>query len=250
VSEHPVVVTGSASGIGHALAARLLAEGIEVIGLDLQATGPDGIDARACDLSDPVAIDTVVGALPDVLGGLACVAGIPGTHPPGRVLAVNLLAPRRLADELGPRIARGGAIVHVASVAAQRSDRPQADVDEVLNGQDAAAHDWLARTGLDGSATYDFTKKALLELTRRHARAGLARGVRAVSVSPGPTQTPILEEFAETMGQDRMDAAVQIVGRHGRPDDVAPLIAFLLGEQAGWINAVDVRVDGGLLGVR
>ncbi len=247
----PVLVTGCASGIGHAVAARLVADGRTVIGLDRHADGPDGVDTRACDLADAAAIDAALAALPDALGGVASVAGVPGTHPPDRVLAVNLLAPRRLGAALLPRIVRGGAIVHVASVAAHRSDRSDEDVKTVLDTEDdATAQAWLTDAGRGGSPTYDFTKKALLALTLRHARTGLAHGVRAVSVSPGPTDTPILGDFTQSMGQDRMDAATGIVGRYGHPGDMAPLIAFLLSEEASWINAIDIRVDGGLLGVR
>lgn len=246
----PVVVTGSASGIGAALAVRLVAVGTPVIGLDLQATAPDGVDARPCDLSDPDAIDAAIAALPDRIAGLASNAGVPGTHPPERIVAVNLLAPRRLGAALLERIEPGGAIVNVASVAAHRSQRSEADVQAVLAADDAVAQAWVADAGLDGSGTYDFTKKCLLALTLQQAKAGLARGVRALSVSPGPTETPILGDFEQTMGADRMAAAASIVGRHGRPDDVAPLIAFLLTQEARWVNALDVRADGGLLGVR
>jgi NAD(P)-dependent dehydrogenase (short-subunit alcohol dehydrogenase family) len=240
----PILVTGSASGIGAAVAGLLRDAGHEVVGLDLRDA-----DVR-CDLSDAAAIDAAIEQLPARLGGVASVAGVPGTHPPQRVLAVNLLAPRRLGAALLGRVAPGGAIVHVASVAAQRSARTDDEVSLVLDADDATAQDWLARVGLDGAAAYDFSKKALLALALRQAREGLATGVRALSVSPGPTETPILADFAATMGEDRMQAASQVVGRHGRAEDVAPLIAFLLSEQASWVNAVDVRVDGGLLGVR
>jgi NAD(P)-dependent dehydrogenase (short-subunit alcohol dehydrogenase family) len=267
----PVVVTGCASGIGAAVAELLVSRGIPVIGLDVRAVGPDGVDLRACDLSDPDAIDDAVAHLPARIAGLASVAGVPGTHPGERIVAVNLLAPRRLGAALLPRIAPGGAIVNVASVAAQRSDRTDEDVAAVLDAaestapgraapspgptadtpsSDARAQALVAAHGLDGTATYDFTKKALLALTRRQAREGVARGVRALSVSPGPTETPILGDFERTMGADRMAAAAAIVGRHGRPQDNAPLIAFLLSQDATWINAVDIPVDGGLLGIR
>ncbi|WP_354700648.1 SDR family oxidoreductase [Paraconexibacter sp. AEG42_29] len=246
----PVVVTGSASGIGRAVAELLVATGTPVIGLDLRAEGPDGVDARACDLSDGHAVRAMIATLPDRLGGLASVAGVPGTHTPPVITLVNLLAPRCLGAALGPRIARGGAIVNVASVAAQRSTRSAGEVDAVLDGTDAEAVAWVTAEGLDGTSTYDFTKKALLALTCRQAKAGLDDGVRALSVSPGPTETPILGDFEQTMGADRMAAAAGIVGRHGRPDDMAPLIAFLLTQEARWVNAVDIRVDGGLLGVR
>ncbi|MHB8691239.1 MAG: SDR family oxidoreductase [Solirubrobacteraceae bacterium] len=237
----PILVTGAASGIGAATAALLREQGLPVIGVDrLEAD-------QVCDFTQPDAVAALIERLPARLGGIAHVAGIPGTHPPADVLDVNFLVPRRLSEALGERIDRGGAVVYVASVAAGRS---QESVDPVLYPIDAAAHSWLRRSGLDGSATYDLTKKALVALAVRHARVWLSRGVRSVSVSPGPTETPILADFVETMGQDRIDGARAVLGRHGRPDDIAPVIAFLLGPGAGWINAVDLRLDGGLLGIR
>jgi NAD(P)-dependent dehydrogenase (short-subunit alcohol dehydrogenase family) len=234
-----VLVTGAASGIGAAVAALLEAQGTTVTGLDLQGTD------IACDLSDAEAIDAVVRDL-GPLDGLVNCAGIPGTHPPARILAVNLLAPRRLAAGLDVR----GAVVDVASVAALRSQRTAEDVAHVLATDDAGAQAWLAEAGLDGTATYDFTKQALVALSLHRAKTWLSRGVRSVSVSPGPTATPILTDFEQTMGADRMAAAAALVGRHGEPADIAPLIAFLLSDGARWINGVDVRADGGVIATR
>jgi NAD(P)-dependent dehydrogenase (short-subunit alcohol dehydrogenase family) len=240
------VVTGAASGIGAAVAAHLRADGVRVIGVDRGPAEPGGDDV-ACDLGDAGAIDALLADLP-VLGGLVNCAGVPGTHPPERILAVNLLAPRRLAA--GVRLATGAAVVDVASIAALRSERSADDVATVLADDDADAQAWLADAGLDGTATYDFTKQALVALSLQRAKAWLGTGARSVSVSPGPTTTPILTDFEETMGADRMAAAAALVGRHGEPDDIAPLIAFLLSDGARWINGVDVRADGGVIGAR
>jgi NAD(P)-dependent dehydrogenase (short-subunit alcohol dehydrogenase family) len=246
----PIVVTGAASGIGRAVCERLVADGQEVIGLDLRAADAAGVTPLVCDLGDPDAIERALGRAGERLAGLVNCAGLPGTHRPDRVLAVNLLAARRLAEGLGERIAPGGAVVNVASVAALRSDRSDDDVLAVLSGSDAAALEWLAAAALDGSATYDFSKKALVALTLLHSARWLARGVRCVSVSPGPTVTPILADFEASMGADRIRASAALVGGHAQPEDVASIIAFLLGPQARWINGIDVRVDGGLLGAR
>jgi NAD(P)-dependent dehydrogenase (short-subunit alcohol dehydrogenase family) len=250
VSE-PVLVTGVASGIGSATAISLAAAGVPVIGTDLRGDGPGDIDdVIACDLTDPQAIDGLIAALPETLGGVACVAGVPGTAPPETVVRVNLLAARRLGAGLIPRVVAGGAIVHVASVAQFRSPVPADEAKSLLALEDADVLGWLERRGLDGTQAYDFSKQALVALARLHAAAGLPSGVRVLSVSPGPVETPILDDFKTTMGADRMDAAARVVGRHGRTDDVAPVIAFLLSEQARWVNAIDVLVDGGLIGVR
>jgi NAD(P)-dependent dehydrogenase (short-subunit alcohol dehydrogenase family) len=245
VPERTLVVTGSASGIGAAVAAALRADGAAVIGLDL---GEDA-DVR-CDLADPAAVDAALAALPAALDGLVNCAGVPGTHPPERILAVNLLGPRRLAAGLADRLSAGSAVVDVASIAALRSARSAEDLATVLGGSDDEAQRWLAAAGLDGTATYDFTKQALVALSLLRARDWLPRGIRSVSVSPGPTVTPILDDFTATMGADRMAAAERLVGRHGTPDDMAPVVVFLLGPGARWINGIDVRVDGGVIGAR
>jgi NAD(P)-dependent dehydrogenase (short-subunit alcohol dehydrogenase family) len=246
----PVLVTGVASGIGRATAELLRSAAVPVIGTDIRAEGPDGIETIACDLTDPEGIDSLIAQLPAQLGGVASVAGVPGTLPPETVVRVNLLAARRLGAALIPRVAKGGAVVHVASVAQFRSDVPADEVRVLLNTEDRGVLAWVARRGLDGTQAYDFSKRALVALVHEQARVALHSCVRVLSVSPGPVQTPILDDFKQTMGADRIDAAAAAVGRHGEPADVAPVIAFLLSEHARWVNAIDVLVDGGLIGVR
>jgi NAD(P)-dependent dehydrogenase (short-subunit alcohol dehydrogenase family) len=247
----PVVVTGAASGIGRAVAQRLLAGGTAVVALDVQDVDMPGATSVAVDLTDASAIGRAVDAVGDgPLGGLVNCAGLPGTHPPARVLAVNLLAPRRLTAALAPRVAAQGAVVNVASVAAHRSDRSAEDVLAVLRADDAGAQAWLAEAALDGTATYDFSKKALLALTLADAARLLERQVRCLSVSPGPTETPILEDFGRTMGADRLAAAARALGGHATADDVAAVIEFLLSDGARWVSGIDVRVDRGLIGSR
>jgi NAD(P)-dependent dehydrogenase (short-subunit alcohol dehydrogenase family) len=71
-----------------------------------------------------------------------------------------------------------------------------------------------------------------------------------VSVSPGVVDTPILADFRASMGDAAIDTATAEAGRLAEPDDIAPVIAFLLSPDAGWVNGVDLRVDGGLVGSR
>jgi NAD(P)-dependent dehydrogenase (short-subunit alcohol dehydrogenase family) len=252
VSDRPagaIVVTGAASGIGRATCELLVASGLAVVGLDRNAAEVPGVEPLICDLADADAIDRVIDRLREPLGGLVNCAGLPGTHPPERVLAVNLLAARRLGDGLAERIVAGGAVVNVASVAAWRSDRSEREVAEVLGASDVAALEWLASAALDGPAAYDFSKKALQALTLWQSARWLQH-LRCVSVSPGPTVTPILADFEQSMGADRIRASADAVGGHAQPEDVAAIIAFLLSPAARWINGIDVRVDGGLLGAR
>jgi NAD(P)-dependent dehydrogenase (short-subunit alcohol dehydrogenase family) len=227
--------------------ARLRAAGRTVIGIDRSASA--GI--LACDLADPAAIAATVRELPAEIGGLANVAGVPGTAPARTVLSVNVLGPILLTNALLPRLRAGSAIVDVASVAAHRNTQPPEAVEELIAVQTSAELDsWLDRHPLDGAAAYDTSKRVVVDWTQRLAGALAGTGLRALSVSPGPVETPILGDFATSMGQDSMDRSAAAVGRHGRPDEIAAVIAFALSPDASWLNGIDLLVEGGLMAVR
>jgi NAD(P)-dependent dehydrogenase (short-subunit alcohol dehydrogenase family) len=245
----PVVVTGAASGIGAATVARLVAAGRDVIGLDRQPAR--GCPTVLCDLSRPETIDAAVGELPPGLGGLANIAGLPGTFPAEMVMRVNVLGLRHLSVALLPRLLPGAAVVNVASVAAVRDPAPRPLVAELLA---TASFDeglaWCLGHPLDAPSAYRFSKQVLIEWTLQAAAAWREREVRVVSVSPGVVDTPILPDFRASMGDAAIDAGTAEAGRLAEPDDIAPVIAFLLSPEAGWVNGVDLRIDGGLVGGR
>ena len=245
----PVVVTGAASGIGAATVARLVAAGRDVVGLDRQPARH--CPTVLCDLSRPETIDAAVGELPPELGGLANVAGVPGTFPAELVLRVNVLGLRHLTSALLPRLVPGSAVVNVASVAAVRDPAPRALVAELLA---TASFDeglaWCLDHPRDAPSAYRFSKQVLVEWTLQASVAARRRGVRVVSVSPGVVDTPILPDFRASMGDAAIDTATAEAGRLAEPDDIAPVIAFLLSPAAAWVNGVDLRIDGGLVGGR
>lgn len=245
--EAPVVVTGAASGIGAALVQQLRARGQDVVGLD-RVSG-EGI--VVCDLADPIWIQAVLAQLPATVGGLANVAGVPGTAPAEIVLAVNYLAPRLLADAIAPRLLPGAAVVNVASVAAHRNTQPAESLRALMEVADlAGVAQWLDEHPLEGAAAYDTSKRVLVDWTVLHAAAMLPARTRALSVSPGPVETPILRDFAATMGQDAMDRSEAAVGRHGRAEEIAAVISFALSPAATWLNGIDILVEGGLMAAR
>ncbi len=251
MTEHdaPVLVTGAASGIGLATVVRLVADGRAVIGLDRRES--PACETRLCDLSDPAAIDAAVASLPDALSGLANVAGVPGTAPAETVLRVNFLGTRHLTEALAPRLIPGSAVVNVASVVAARDPASRETVAQLLNT--TGFHDgltWCRNHAMSGAEAYKFSKQTLIEWTLVASVALRERGVRVLSVSPGVTDTPILGDFRASMGEEAIDRAVAEAGRVGSPADIGSVIAFLLSADAGWVNAVDLRVDGGLVGAR
>jgi len=245
----PVVVTGAASGIGAATVARLTAAGRPVVGLDRQPAR--GCPTVLCDLARPETIDAAVAELPAELGGLANVAGLPGTFPAELVLRVNVLGLRHLTGAVAGRLVPGSAVVNVASVAAVRNPAPRELVAGLLAtaGFDAGLA-WCLDHPLDAPSAYRFSKQVLIEWTLQASVAWRGSGLRVVSVRPGVVDTPILPDFRASMGDAAIDSAAAEAGRLAEPDDIAAVIAFLLSDGARWVNGVDLRVDGGLVGGR
>jgi NAD(P)-dependent dehydrogenase (short-subunit alcohol dehydrogenase family) len=204
-----------------------------------------------CDLARPETIDAAVGELPAALGGLANVAGLPGTFPAELVVRVNVLGLRHLTEALLPRLAAGSAVVNVASVAAVRDPAPRDLVAELLaTATFDAGLNWFLAHPIDAPSAYRFSKQVLIEWTLQASARWRPLGIRAVSVSPGVVDTPILPDFRASMGDAAIDTATAEAGRLAEPDDIAPVIAFLLSPDAEWVNGVDLRVDGGLVGAR
>jgi NAD(P)-dependent dehydrogenase (short-subunit alcohol dehydrogenase family) len=238
------LVTGAASGIGARLCDRLRDQGDTVIPLDLQPI-ENGI---VCDLSDAGSIAQAAGSIVGTLDGIAHVAGLPGTAPAERIAAVNIIALRLLTTQVLDRLGPGGAIVVVSSVTAHRCPWTEKEVLELLQHDDAAIIESL--NAMSGPDAYAASKSLANGWVSSLSGELLAQGIRVNAVSPGPVQTPILKDFEESMGAARLQAAADIVGRHGEADEIAAAIAFLLSAQASWVNGVNLACDGGFSNAR
>lgn len=241
-----IIVTGAASGIGHAIASDLTQRGGEVITVDLRPTDVGHRHVQA-DISDPASIDAVLDRLPDGCHGLVNVAGVPPSSPPQIVLAVNAKGLERLTRGVAPKLAEGGSIVNIASSAGSG----WASSGEVLRAFDdvpfetGALAGFAAAHGLDrDGASYFFSKEFVVSWTMRNRWAWRDRGIRVNSVSPGPVETPVLQDFIDTL--PRAQRMMDLMDRPGQPTDIAPVVAFLLSDESGWIRGSNIAVDGGM----
>ncbi len=242
------VVTGAASGIGHAVAERLLTAGAKVYCLDRNAPTANVTAHVEVDLSNPTSIDAAVEQLEGEFDGLINVAGIPGTAPADLVFAVNSLAVRHLTESFLGKLTPGAAITVVSSTAGFGWPMRLEVIRDLLTTdtfEEGAA--WFKANPQQGNA-YNFSKEVTTVYTMMMGLALVEMGFRINAVLPGPVETPILVDFEETMGKDTLDGLKHLLGRHATPEDVASVILFLASDDARWVNGQALAVDGGISG--
>ncbi|BBY67482.1 SDR family NAD(P)-dependent oxidoreductase [Mycolicibacterium helvum] len=231
------LVTGAGGGIGLATAIRLAADGVHVLATDIKPRPdelPVEIDYLGFDLMNGD-IPTLVAHVPaGALDYLVNAAGVALFDRDGSVLdvddsvweltlGVNLHALRRLTTAAIPLLRRGQgkAIVNVASTAG-------------LRGMDSP---------LDA---YQVSKAAVVSLSRSLALQLGPEGIRVNTVCPGAILTPMIEPLYQENPARRANMEDRTpLRRLGLPTDIANAVAFLLSEQASFITATDVVVDGG-----
>jgi NAD(P)-dependent dehydrogenase (short-subunit alcohol dehydrogenase family) len=233
------LVTGGASGIGAATAARLAAEGAEVVIGDVNVEGAASIAAEIgatpsqLDVTDPQSARDLVAQH----GPFAVLINNAGTDEFGffaetdpamweRILAINLVGVLSCTHAVLPAMqdAGYGRIVNIASEA--------------------------GRVGSKGSAVYSAAKGGVIAFTKAIAREGARHGIVANAIAPGPIETPLLMgalEFGE-LGEkviETMKSATQL-RRLGRPEEVAAAVAFLASDDASYVTGETLGVSGGL----
>ena len=238
------LVTGGAGGIGRAICAELRRHGRLVAAADVDAEAVSRSSkeeelplAVTMDVADPVSVAAAIRTVRDELGPIEILVNAAGWdefHPfleTGeefwrRVIAVNYEGVLRTTHAvLGGMTDRGfGRIVNIASDA--------------------------ARVGSSGEAVYAGAKAAVVAFTKTIAREAARQGVTANVVCPGPTDTPMLARMAQAAPDaERLVGALKRavpMGRLGRPEDVAPAVAFLASEEAEFITGQTLSVSGGL----
>lgn len=241
-----VAVTGCASGIGAAVRRRLEASGDRVIGVDLH-------DAEVeADLSNPegrkAAVEGVLAASGGRLERAVLCAGVGGHIPDLRLVAsVNYFGAVDVLDGLQTALSAGE---HPAAVVIASNSAQFAHFDEhpfvlaLLEHDEARAREIIATE--NGFLAYSGSKHALARAVRRRAKAWGEAGIRLNAVAPGPIETPLLQSTREDPVLGKGFASLDIpLGRTGTPEEIAGLIAFILGPEAAFMHGSIVYMDGG-----
>jgi len=233
------LVTGAASGIGRATARLLVQRGARVVAADIDAGGLHALEAElggaviphTADLEQPAQVEAMVAAAVAALGGLDVLVSNAGVGAVGRageldpavwrrIMAIDLDAAFLAARAALPAlIARRGAMVFTASVSGMAADY--------------------------GLTPYNVAKAGLIGLVRNLAVDYAAEGVRVNAISPGYTSTPPTE--AMPAGVQAAYVGRVPMGRAGRPEEIAEVIAFLASERASYLTGQNIAVDGGLM---
>ena len=228
LSGRVAVVTGAARGIGKAIAGTLAGNGALTAALDLEAPDHPGILGVACDVSDEAAVERAFTQVEEQLGRISVLVLNAGIFPVvpfeettleiwNHCLAVNLtgafLCARRALP--GMREQHYGRIVAIGSSAGKSG-------------------------GARSTAAYAASKAGIMTLAKSIANEYAVHGVTANALAPTLIETDMIEGMRELVSRIP-------VGRFGRPEEVAALVAFLASEHAGYITGEVTDINGGFL---
>lgn len=235
------VVTGAASGIGEAIAARFVAEGASVVLADIsgneQAVAADLGDRALgvhADVSIAADVQAMIAAAVDRFGGLDVLcnnAGIEGSSRPivetpdeefDRIIQVNLVSVfLGLKYGVPAMIARGGgSIVNTASIA--------------------------GLVGFGGVGPYGAAKAGIVQLTRVAALEVAQHGIRVNAICPAAVLTPLMRAFADREPERAAQVvAQQPISRFAEPTEIAHLAVYLASDASSFVTGTAIPIDGG-----
>ena len=239
------IVTGSSRGIGAAIAKRLAADGLTVIVnyagraadaqtvvQEIEAAGGRATAIQA-DVSSSAEVASLFDQTEKLFGGVDVIVNNAGIIQPGltplaetddslfdRIVAINLKGTFNTMRLAAKRLRQGGRVVNFST--------------SVLG------------LGLPGYSVYAATKSAVETMTNIFAKELRGREITVNAIAPGPTATDLFLK-GKTDEQVAHLAKMPPLERLGRPEDIANVVSFLVGPDAGWVNGQTLRANGGIV---
>ena len=236
------LVTGASGGIGQAVVARLIKDGFEVAAMDINKTTmdeliekiPSGMQPYVCDQTDEDATRKTVTRIETEMGPIHALVNTIGWVGTTRfmeedsdywrqVIAINLES-----------------VLYVThAVLKNMIDRQQGTICNVASD--------AGRVGTSGEAVYSACKAGIIGLCKSLARENARYNINVNAVSPGPTQTPLLQaEIEENPDLIRRMTKLIPFRKVAQPEDQAGAISYLISDDAAYITGQVISVSGGL----
>ncbi|OHC42891.1 MAG: 3-hydroxy-2-methylbutyryl-CoA dehydrogenase [Rhodobacteraceae bacterium GWE1_64_9] len=248
IADRVFLITGAGSGLGAAVAGRLVAEGARVVLADRAA---EAVQAQAatlgaaalavtCDVTSEDEGRAAVAAAQDRFGALHGLVNCAGVAPGERILgrsgphALELFS-RAVAINL---VGTFNMLRLAAEAIAANAPGESGERGVIVNTASIAAFD-----GQIGQAAYAASKAGVAGLTLPAARELARHGIRVVTIAPGIFATPMMAGLPQEV-QDSLGAGVPFPARLGQPDEFAALVAHIIGNQM--LNGEVIRLDGAL----
>jgi len=238
------LVTGGSRGIGAGIAKRLALDGAKVaityskgkdaargVVREIEEAGGKALAIQA-DAADPAAVRNAVEKTVEALGRLDILVNNAGVYLGtslkattleqfDQVFNVNVRGLYFASQTAAEYLSAGGRIINVGSIAGERAPFPNMSV-------------------------YAGSKGAVKMITQSLARELGPRGITVNNVQPGPIYTDMATEFADPEARKRIAESIPAL-RFGQVDDLGPLVSFLAGPSASFINGANLTVDGGTI---
>jgi NAD(P)-dependent dehydrogenase (short-subunit alcohol dehydrogenase family) len=239
------VVTGGGSGIGLASVRRLASEGAKVVVADIDSdagkTAADSVDGMfvRTDVTDAEQVEALFQSAVDTYGSLDIAFNNAGISPPDddSILDTGIEAWQKVQN------------VNLTSVYLCC----KAAIPHMLNGGRGSIINTASFVATMGAATsqisYTASKGGVLAMSRELGVQFARQGIRVNALSPGPVNTPLLQElFAKDPERAQRRLVHVPMGRFAEPDEIAAAVAFLASDDSSFMTASNFLVDGGISG--
>jgi len=239
------IVTGGASGLGGATAARLAGQGAKVAIFDRDAERGEahaealGGSFHAVDVTDETAVEEAIAAAEGLHGKARILVNCAGIGPPGKVVdregnamplaefskivTINLIGTFNVLSKFAARLV---------------GDRDGDEAGVIINTASVAAFD-----GQIGQPAYAASKGGVVSMTLPIAREFARHGIRVMTIAPGLFLTPLLESLPQE-AQDSLGAQVPFPNRLGDPEEYAQLVQSIV--ENPMLNGEVIRLDGAI----